>query len=670
MKHHPWTWRPFGALLLVLVLCCPRNVNADIANFELDGKIYTKILYANDDSQGSQWLGHPFWKDNFTGSNGQASEFELGIRARVSDHVTAGARLKSRWGADWHDWWENGDLKLTETGSPVPFPGDTSGESLGMNHASYMKLRGFWIEVRDPPIRTVQVIRAGSSDLGMFNAWTIGKVRYIDRDNARGFFVWGGFDAVPVKYVAVVTAPSKEWGSIGWNLGNGDPALDNPFITQDWAYGLKLTSRPIDELRVTAIGSYLIDREFNLYDPDAPNTLVPDGVSDYAVDTAPRFRMANGTLEANANIDFVRLYGIGAWSWSLINPMYATNGVENFQGFFPVVWGETGADGNLLPVRGLAGIFKADVTDPFGVGLSLTAEYFNIGQHYNAILGARREADVLLTDGFVSGGQLPTLNIANEFHDFDEPWFESCIGWNGVTLVASQFLGMSELKGEFTYLTYNTNMQGRDIDHVYPGFLYPDGFTDTDFYDYANVGDRGRDFRAVYQENQDRRTQIMALWFNTLIDVGRGIEWNTKAKFIRDRDLRDVTLANDDYAGDIYQLDVRTGYQLTDELTGFLGDEINYWREKDRSPLTASLANGYYEYLTRKNRLYVGFEYNFGGVKFTYLAEWLVKDQERGDWGELPEFTFGDLIPHPLTNTAAYHGWNRIRTKATFETSW
>jgi len=571
---------------------------------------------------------------------------------------------------DWHDWWENGDLKLTETGSPVPFPGDTSGESLGMNHAAYMKLRGFWIEVRDPPIRTVHVIRAGSSDLGMFNPWTIGKVRYIDRDNARGFFVWGGFDAVPVKYVAVVTAPSKEWGSIGWNLGNNDPALDTPFITQDWAYGLKLSSHPLTGLGVTAIGTYLIDREFNIYDPDTPNTLVPDGDSDYAVDTSPRFQMVNSTLELDASLDSFRLYGLGAYSWSLINPLYATNGVENFQGFFPVVWGETDADGNLLPVQGLAAVLKADASDPFGVGLNLTAQYFNIGQHYNAILGARREADVLLTDGFVSGGQLPTLNIANEFQDFDEPWFESCIGWHGITLVGSQFLGMSEIKAEYTYLTYNTNMQGRDVDHVYPGFLYPDGFTDTDFYDYANVGDRGRDLRAVYQRNQDRHTQIMVLWFNTIVDVGRGVDFNTKAKYIRDRDLRDLTLTNDDYAGDIYQVDVRAGYQLTNEWTGFLGDEINYWRETNRSPLTASLTSGYYGYITRKNRLYAGFEYNFGGVKFTYVAEWLVKDQDRDeDWNPLPDFFVGDIVPHPFTNVA-YHGWNRIRTKATFETAW
>ena len=44
------------------------------------------------------------------------------------------------------------------------------------------------------------------------------------------------------------------------------------------------------------------------------------------------------------------------------------------------------------------------------------------------IFGARREADVLWTDGFMEGGQLPTLNLANEFVDFDEDWYESIVG--------------------------------------------------------------------------------------------------------------------------------------------------------------------------------------------------------------------------------------------------
>ena len=33
------------------------------------------------------------------------------IRGRVSRYVTAGVRIKSRFGALWQNWWENGDTR-------------------------------------------------------------------------------------------------------------------------------------------------------------------------------------------------------------------------------------------------------------------------------------------------------------------------------------------------------------------------------------------------------------------------------------------------------------------------------------------------------------------------------------------------------------------------------
>ena len=155
---------------------------ADIGRFEIDGRIYTKHLYQNNDSQGLVGLGNPFWPDTISGNNGVGSELELNIRGKVSSMVETGARLASRFGERWHDWWESGNSLYD---SP-----NTSGDSGGMNSASYMKLRGTYIQVM-PGILGIDWIRAGSSDLGMFNPWTIGKVRYIDRDNGRGYFAAG-----------------------------------------------------------------------------------------------------------------------------------------------------------------------------------------------------------------------------------------------------------------------------------------------------------------------------------------------------------------------------------------------------------------------------------------------------------------------------------------------
>ena len=49
-------------------------------------------------------------------------------------------------------------------------------------------------------------------------------------------------------------------------------------------------------------------------------------------------------------------------------------------------------DGNAWKVN-------VDINDPFGVGLSFNVEGFDIGADYASIMAARRESDVLLTEG-------------------------------------------------------------------------------------------------------------------------------------------------------------------------------------------------------------------------------------------------------------------------------
>lgn len=112
---------------------------------------------------------------------------------------------------------------------------------------------------------------------------------------------------------------------------------------------------------------------------------------------------------------------------------------------------------------------------------------------------ARREADVLLMEGYdaafalpgpanipygVFGGggdapqpnpptrvnigyggwsnytvQVPTLNADNQFTDFDEPIAETAIGWKGFTAKPLYAHGNWDIQGEFTWLDYNTNWQ-------------------------------------------------------------------------------------------------------------------------------------------------------------------------------------------------------------------
>src|SRR5262249_56240669 len=96
--------------------------------------------------------------DNIGGSNGVCTEFELQVLGKIGESVTAGVRLQSRWGSIWQDWWENGDLKpaIGLSGQPGSKAiGDTSGESLGINHAHDITLRGAWGRFA-PPIPSVK----------------------------------------------------------------------------------------------------------------------------------------------------------------------------------------------------------------------------------------------------------------------------------------------------------------------------------------------------------------------------------------------------------------------------------------------------------------------------------------------------------------------------------
>lgn len=635
----------------LLSFCSTPAALADTASFELNGKIYTKWLYQNDDTRGCLSLSNPFWVDNIGGHNGVCTEFELNIKGRVSRHATAGVRLKSRFGGLWQDWWENGDLRLgTE---------DTSGESLGLNHAQYIKLRGAFVRIA-PPIPTVRWVHVGASDFGMFNAWTIGKSRYIDRDNGYGAFIEGEVLPRLLRYHAAAIALPKLYVGPGWNTGLRDNEPLASFWGQDWAYALKLESQPLLDLQLRAVGVYIQDWEADRYDPDLTGTPDRDRDADHAIDLISRFRAVNGSFEAVYTPAFyepLTISGLLAYSRNEPNPDYATNLVRNGQGFSPVLFKLDDA-GEPVAASGLAGKLLVELADPLQQGLSLKLEYFNIGSEFNAIFGARREADVLLTDGiipsgFIAGGQLPTLNVANEFVDFDEPWYETVVGWHGLTTLLEWIQGPLRATGEYTYVRYNTDAQGRDIDDQYPSFLYTDGFTDVQAFtadtDYANVFDRGKDPRSVYKEDQRRSTHIAVLAGDSLLPWTSGLSVRAKLKYVHDKDVRRIGTRADNYEGQLFLAFVSIAYQATDELKTSLGYEVQRWIEDNRS---GSPSSGYYDYDTRKHTGRLVANYNFGGATFSYLLEYFHKDLERDIPGLFDQ------------------AWRVWRSKATLEVSW
>ena len=600
---------------------------------------YSKMLYQNDQSQGSVSLGTPNPKgDNYSGNNGFASELVLYVEGRVSNRVEVGARLKSRFHRQWADFYESGDLAVDETGTPTG--ADSTGESLGMNHAAYIQLRGLFVRMR-PPIPTVKSFHIGSSDLSGYNAWTVGKVRYIDRDNANGIFLSGAIKSVNY-HLARITLP-KLYASAGWNSGIDDALVQNPFWTRDAAYVLKLDQQPNDFISWKLVSSLLLDEEADLNDPDAYGSTnfidKPDGV----VATLPRYLNSNTTLELQINKGPVDGNLMAGLSYSAPDTDYVFNGVDGNQGIFPVPMKE--AVGYAIKAR-------ADIIDPFEMGLSIRVEYFNISEDWVATFGSRRENDALLTDGFV-GGQTPTLNVANEFIDFRDDFYESIVGWHGFTISPQYKSGSLEAEAEFTFIEYNTDMQDRCVSGtmtneignpiaadncplgnsgrpygVYPTFLHSEGMTDTDFYTYANTNNRGRDPRSVYKQNQARRTIITMAKLGYQFDVGRGLRWELKGKYILDTDQRDQHLTDDDYTGHLIFARTKIGTQITDELNLSLGFAFDYWNEKHRSGTVVGGVAKYYDYTTWKARAFVDLKYQFGGATLAWYMEYLHKDIE------------------------------------------
>jgi hypothetical protein len=611
-------------------------------------------MYKNDASQGCLSMSNPFWVDNIAGSNGACTEFELNVKARIGAKVTAGVRLQSRWGMIWQDWWENGDLKKGVI--------DTSGESMGMNHASYIKLRGAFMRFA-PPIPTVRWVTIGSTDYSMWNEWTIGKARYIDRDNGTGVFLEG--EALPQKalsYTLGAMALPKLWAGPGWQTGvSGNDSLAALYGT-DWAFAGKLESRPMESLRLKAVGSLLQDWEADRYSPFL--TGAPDAArkADHSVGWSTRFRGFNATLDGvwtPSSMEWLSVSGFGAFSSNYVNPDYATNAVRNGQGFSPVVFKTR--NGRSVASVGGAGKLLVEAFDPFQNGLSAKLELFDIGSEYNAVMGSRREADVLLTDGiiaggFTRGGQLPTLNIANEFVDWDEPWYESCIGWRGATGLLEYVAGPLKTTLEYTYLGYNTNMQNRDTINQFPDFLYTHGFTDTTAFtadaDYANVYDRGKDPRSVYAQWQDRRTHLAVANLQYLlpsIPFLPGAVVNAKLKYVNDRDDRQKTNPSDNYLGKMLLGMASFTVQPTNEwkLTG--GVELTRWDEANRD---GSESAGFYDVRTNRQTWHVGTSYAFGGVLLSYMFEYFHKFMHR--------------------DPRAYYDmeWKVLRAKATAEVAW
>ena len=105
---------------------------------------------------------------------GQWTEFELRMKATISPQVEAGVRLQSR----------------SPSAYWTQFGGFSKEGNNNDTELKYIKLRGAYVQLT-PGYSWLNTALIGSSDWGMFDPFTVGKIRYIDRDNINGFYFKG-----------------------------------------------------------------------------------------------------------------------------------------------------------------------------------------------------------------------------------------------------------------------------------------------------------------------------------------------------------------------------------------------------------------------------------------------------------------------------------------------
>ena len=639
------------------------------------GSIYAKFLDGNRRNENGLYSNAETTPGEGGGDQGQGIEFELMFNAQVSKQVEIGGRLHSRFNKN---FWSN------YGGFQVPDNNTTNCGEDDPRCNQYVKLRGAWARIT-PGYEWMDSATIGNQDWGMFDAWTQGKSRYIDRDNIGGILLQGSALDRTLRWdVARVTL--AQYQGVQYSTGTFGTdiyANDANWITQ-WKYA------PSPEWNSTLIAMYALDEGLDKEDPSVLNG--------YSVRTKYD-NMVIGLKGQYTGFDFMDMSG--SVYYSDFNPKNPTDGND----------GACAAtlNGNCrfspLPLDEMSDwsyTLNFNFNQLFLDGLSMSVQLFDIGADFVSVAAARREQDVLLTEGQEAtwmwgrpdynfgnpanansmaglgwGGwdgevqQVVSGMADNDFTDFDEPVAFSVIGWKGLTLVPKYTIGDWEFAAEYSYIDYNTNWQAcggsdKDVDCV----MYPRQ-------EGTHGWGLGGDYRAPYAPYQDRTTQIFAIKAMYTLDVGNGIDLMARYKYISDEDDRvtksglltdaydgypaavgsmnpdwipNVGLGGcvecDDRKADFDTWGISAGYQVTPDLYAKLIYEYNTVElidgTVDVAPVglgfEASNDYGWAEYLTgehEKNRIGLDFSYFLSGVEFGGTIDYL--------WGSYDPTFYTDL---------------------------
>lgn len=520
-----------GVALLGFAAAVPAGTaQAQESNLRWFGTVYMKFLDGNRNLQGGLASAdtNPAREG---GDQGQGTEVDLSLRSQVSRQVEVGARIQSRFSKN---YWANGG----GFGSDVSVDGNgqiVRGDEANPLSAQYVKLRGAFIRLT-PGYDWLDSAFLGTNDMGQWDPFTVGKIRYIDRDNLAAVMLAGSAVEGQVKWdVARISLP-RLWAGPGFGSGE--------LFANDAAYVGQVKYAPSSTSNFTVIATQTFDGEVEA-DNDIRN----------GVDTRNRYSNTVGGLKGQYS-------GLPGVDMSFAAYYSNTDIKEDVCG---TEWGGGCSFSPTLrkDADDFSVVANMEVASLFGSDFSLAVQAFHIGAEYNSLMAARRESDVLLTEGregfwanhrpLYNAGSSPngeviysigyggwnghmdqvvSLATDNDLTDFDERAAESVLGWQGVTLVPRYSAGDLELQGEASFITFDTNWQACGGENF---------GTDCAIFarnDNLRSWGVGGDFRSPYAPFQDKTLWIFALNGNYLLDVGNGVQLGGRVKYVKDKDNR------------------------------------------------------------------------------------------------------------------------------------
>jgi len=634
------------------------------------GSVYAKFLDGNRNINNALYNNAETTPGEAGGDQGQGIEFELMFNAQVSKQVELGGRIKARFN---QNFWAN-------FGGFGPQEEDE-------RSAQYMKLRGAWARIT-PGYEWIDSATIGSNDWGMFDAFTQGKFRYIDRDNSSGVLLQGSAFGRDLRWDLARVSLSRLFQGPAYNTGE--------LFANDAAWIGQFTYSPSPDWNFTGIYEWINDDEV---DPADDNVF--DGT-----DTVARYdNKIFGLKGQYSGLGFMDIRAAYYGSDFTIADDVCGTGLGDCR-YSPTPKKDT--DGEAYTIN-------LEFNDLGIDGLTVAAQYFHIGADYVSVTAARRESDVLLTEGQEGtwqqgrpefncfyrdlldtsgspvcgnrdseayngslgwGGwngevqQVVAAGLAdNDFTDFDEPVAHTVVGWKGFTIVPKYRIGDWEFAAEYSNISFDTNWQACGLTDANgnpdkdAGCIYP-------LMEGTNSWGLGGAYRSPYSLYQDRSMEIYAIRADYFLDIGNGVDLSFRYKYIKDEDKRVTTqeglvdaydgyggsvnqdwipnlglggcLECDDRSGDYNTYGISAGYQIHPDLYLKLIYELNTVDlidgTIDVAPIGLGRGGSWINYLTgehEKNRVGLNFSYFLSGVEFGGTFDWF--------WGEYrPEFYTND----------------------------